>query len=830
MVRRRRGRVAAAALALLWGAGLATPRPAPAAAPLAGLPTQAAPPAAQGAPPATPGAPAEPPPTIAVPDIASRAEELSIVLRGVEAGLAPSPQLKEIEDGIPDLSDRDAEQLADMDRTLEQGPQLHVLEALLRTWTRTRSDIVASNNLLTDQAKRLEDLLGELTKRRDLWRRTQEDARASGAPDPVLDRVQESLAALSVTQKSVDKRRAEILALQDKVTRELALVDDALSRLTAYRQQTVGKILVRDSHPVWAIDLSDRTRGRLLFHVRDELRSDANDSREYAAGNQPRLVLQLLIFLVLAALFRSGRARARRMVEREPALEPATRVFQLPYSSAFLLTALATAWIHPALPEMPRQAVALIALVPVLRVVRAYMHPGFVPGLYVFAGFFLTDRIRWICAASPVLEQILFLAEMTAGCALMAWVLRPARLDKVELREGEVVALRQIGIAARVLLLAFAVGLVSGACGFMQLGRLLGEGALYAVYGALGLYASLRASQGLVTYGLRTRLLRRLRTVELGHERIERQVNRALVWAAVLAWLALVLSRLELAGPMRTLTQSILAIPIAPGTQLSVTFGNLLAFALTVYIAWLVSRFARFVLHEDVLPRLSLARGVDYAITTILTYVLLIGGFLVALGTLGIDLNRASLLAGALGVGVGFGLQNIVNNFVSGLILLLERPIQVGDTVQIGDLTGVVNRIGIRSSTVRTGQGSEVIVPNGTLISERVTNWTLSDQMRRIDLTLGVGYGSDPERVLAILVEVAQAHPNVLPLPAPTALFRDFGQSTLDFQLSAWTNQPDGWVQVKSELGISLYRKLQAEGIEIPYPQHDVHLRTVPKT
>jgi len=827
---RRCGRAAAAALVLLFGAGLATPRATHAAGPLAVLPAQGAPPAAQGAPPATPGAPAEPPPTIAVPDIASRAEELSTYLRGVEAGLAPSPQLKAIQDAIPDLSDRDAEQLADLDRTLEQGPQLHVVETLLHSWARTRSEIATSNSLLTDQAKRLEDLLGELAKRRDLWRRTQEDARASGAPQPVLDRVQESLAALSATQKNIDKRRAEILAMQDKVTRELALVDDATSRLTAYRQQTVGKILVRDSHPIWAIDLSERIRGRLLTHVRDELRSDFKDFRQYVTENQPRLVAQLLLLLVLAALFRSGRVRARRIVEREPALEPATRVFQLPYSSAFVLTAIATGWIHPELPQMPRQAVSLIALVPVLRVVRAYLHPGLVPALYVFAGFFLTDRIRFFSSPSPVLEQILFLVEMVAACVLMAWVLRPARLERVALSESQLAALRRIGIAARILFLGFAVALVTGACGFMQLGRLLGGGTLWAVYTGLGLYASLRAAQGLVTYGLRTRLLRRLRVVGSKREPIERRVNRALMWATMLAWLWVVLARFELDGPVRALVQSMLAIPIAPGTGISVTFGNLLAFALTVYGAWLASRFVRFVLHEEILPRFSLARGVDYAITTVLTYVLLLGGFWVALGALGIDLNRASLLAGALGVGVGFGLQNIVNNFVSGLILLLERPIQVGDTVQIGDLTGVVNRIGIRSSTVRTGQGSEVIVPNATLISERVTNWTLSDQMRRIDLTLGVGYASDPERVLAILVEAAQSHPNVLPLPAPTALFHGFGQSTLDFQLSAWTNQPEGWVQVRSELGILVYRKLQAEGIEIPFPQQDVHVRTVPKS
>jgi len=389
---------------------------------------------------------------------------------------------------------------------------------------------------------------------------------------------------------------------------------------------------------------------------------------------------------------------------------------------------------------------------------------------------------------------------------------------------SEAAALRRIGIAARLLFLAFAAAFLAGAFGFMQLGRLLGGGMLRAVYAALALYASLRASQGIVSYGLRTGLLRHLRTVELSRELIEQRVLLGLRWAATLTWLGVVLSGFELYAPVRALAQSILATSVAPG-ELTMTIGDVLLFGLTVYGAWLFSRFVRFVLREDVLPRFSLARGVDYAITTIVTYVLLLGGFVVALGALGIDLNRASLLAGAFGVGVGFGLQNIVNNFVSGLILLFERPIQVGDTVQIGDLVGVVNRIGIRSSTVRTGQGSEVIVPNGTLISERVTNWTLSDQMRRIDLSVGVGYGSDPEKVLALLVEVAQAHPNVLPLPAPTALFQGFGPFTLDFQMSAWTNQPDGWVQVRSELGIALYRRLQDEGITIPVAPQDPRMR-----
>ena len=140
-------------------------------------------------------------------------------------------------------------------------------------------------------------------------------------------------------------------------------------------------------------------------------------------------------------------------------------------------------------------------------------------------------------------------------------------------------------------------------------------------------------------------------------------------------------------------------------------------------------------------------------------YAVLLLGFLLAISAAGVDLNKVSLLAGAFGVGIGFGLQNVVNNFVSGLILLYERPVQLGDMVEVGGTTGEVRRIGIRSSTIRTPQGAEVIVPNSNLISDRVVNWTLSDRRRRMDIKVGVAYGTDPERVLALLVGVARAHP-----------------------------------------------------------------------
>jgi small-conductance mechanosensitive channel len=263
---------------------------------------------------------------------------------------------------------------------------------------------------------------------------------------------------------------------------------------------------------------------------------------------------------------------------------------------------------------------------------------------------------------------------------------------------------------------------------------------------------------------------------------------------------------------------------------LSLSLGDLLAFVLTVYIAYHLSSVVQFVLTEDVFPRLSLRPGLPYALTSLTKYAIGFVGFLLALLALGVNLDRVTVLGGALGVGVGFGLQNIVNNFVSGLIVLFERPVRVGDAVQIGDVQGEVRRIGIRSTTVRSWEGAEVIVPNSQLVADRVTNWTPFDQRRRLEIRVNVAYGSAPDKVLQVLTEVAQGHPDVASTPAPMALFMGFGDSALQFQLFAWTSRLDRHGAIKSELGIAVYAAFREAGFSIPFPQQEIRISQAPPT
>jgi len=360
----------------------------------------------------------------------------------------------------------------------------------------------------------------------------------------------------------------------------------------------------------------------------------------------------------------------------------------------------------------------------------------------------------------------------------------------------------------------------------MGLARLVGRGALGGAYIAVTLHAGRQVAEGLAVYLLRTRPLRLLRAVTGHRPHIEGRVRAALRWASAGVWLAGTLLYVGLLDPAVEALRAGLGARWQWG-PVGLSLGDLLQFALTVWAAFALSALIRFLLAEDVYPRLALARGIPLAVSSLLHYALLLGGFTLAVAALGVDLTRATILAGAFGVGLGFGLQNLVSNFASGLILLLERPIHVGDSVQIGDLTGEVRRIGMRSSTVRTFEGAEVIVPNTQLVSDRVTNWTLSDRSRRLDLPVGVAYGTDPERVLDLLREVGRKHPRVRAEPAPQALFLGFGESALSFELRVWIDRFEEGLEIRSALNLAIHAALAREGIEIPFPQRDLRIRAI---
>jgi small-conductance mechanosensitive channel len=356
--------------------------------------------------------------------------------------------------------------------------------------------------------------------------------------------------------------------------------------------------------------------------------------------------------------------------------------------------------------------------------------------------------------------------------------------------------------------------LVANAFGYVTFSNILGSALLESCYLGLILFASVEILDGLVMIALNVRPFVTLGAVSRYRSLLHQRIHRVLQSLAVVLWILAVLRRLLLREQLFHTAHQVLDAQFVVGS-ISISPADIVAFGLTVWSAFLVSRFVRFLLDEDVYPRVNLKRGLSYAISSTLHYLILIVGFFVAVAALRFDMTRVTILAGAFSVGVGFGLQNIFNNFISGLILLFERPINIGDVVQIEDTAGVVERIGIRASIIRTDNGSEIIMPNGKLISEKLVNWTLSSRLHGIELPIAVMSGADPGHVTALLERTAAAHSLISDNPPPRALVVKLGPDSIGFELRAWTEHSDQWMQIRSELAIAVSSALAGEKIII---------------
>lgn len=261
---------------------------------------------------------------------------------------------------------------------------------------------------------------------------------------------------------------------------------------------------------------------------------------------------------------------------------------------------------------------------------------------------------------------------------------------------------------------------------------------------------------------------------------------------------------------------------------LPITLLFLLKGAIFVVVLILVAHFTLLLLQKRVLPHTPLEAGQQYAIARVISYLVFALGLVIGLESLGLNLSSLVVVGGALGIGVGLGLQAIVSNFVAGLILLLEQPIKLGDRIEVGNTMGDVVRLRGRSTWIRTNDNVVIIVPNSEFINDRVINWTANDRQVRVSLSFGVGYDSDPQNVREVTLNVAKAHKDVLPQPAPELIFLEFGDSSLNFELRVWTiQQVQTPARLKSDLYFAIFEAFRKHNIEIPFPQRDLHIRSI---
>lgn len=782
---------------------------------------QTAPPAP--APEATGEAPPPPFPKRSLAEAVGEAGAAEGRLRQIEAALAPDAAFEELASQLTEQLVSLEERAAEARERIERATRLRQLGDLEGRWLSEQTALEGLRKTTTERARTIAESLAQVEQLSEVWEKTRMQAREALAPAAVSDRIVRTLQAARATREKITGYRDEVLALQAEIAGGLGTVADVLERTQRAQQVIRGGLFGTDSLPMWTALIRHRDFGETLERAATAFEQDLAAARDFALDQGTRLAVHGVLLLLVVAVALSLRKRAERWAAEDEAGAPAARLLARPYAAAVVVAVISSPFFYYNSPAHFAACLLLAGLVATLRLIPPLLERGARPACYALAGFFVLDLVRDSLVGVPLLARLVFQVQMAGAIGVLVWLLSPRRLallPRSERRMPVFVFVKRLAIA----LLAAAIA--GSILGYVALSRLVGNGVLTSAYAGVIIYVAYKVLSGMLVVSLRARALRYVHLIRDHRAETSRRLIGLTRLAALAFWLYLSLGYFSVRDPLLAAVSAFLSAPLAVG-ELAISLGDMLALVVALMVSVYLSRFVRYVLDEDVLPRLSLPRGVPYAISTTAFYVVLMFGIIASLAAAGIDLSRFALLAGALGVGIGFGLQNIVNNFVSGLILLFERPIKTGDTIAVGDLMGEVRRIGIRSSTVRTWEGAEVIVPNANLVSDQVINWTLSDRQRRINVDVGVRYGTDPERVLALLLEVAAADDRILERPEPTALFLGFGDSSLDFRLRAWTARFDTWVQIRSDLCVAVNRALAEAGIEIPFPQRDLHLRSV---
>jgi small-conductance mechanosensitive channel len=773
--------------------------------------------------PEKPAAAAEPaaPESYPLTEVALRAEATRKELVQIEKRLEPSPIVEGIGSQIPPQSQLVHNAARKVEGLLASLVSLSTLSDIEREWLAREQYLVTWREQLTQRATALAKESARLTTLRERWQATREaavkaaeadkaaaaareaaareaaaqsasepadpaaeasgpeqpgpdsgeappsEAPAADEPSPTLRWIDATLEEIARVAEIAKQRQASLVDVQGQVAEIQRSIDATLEEIRRVREMHRKGLFEADAPPLWA----------------------ARPARDPAAQ---------------AAAVQDGWMRR-------------------PISVTFLIGPLPALWLYPLAPNALGDLIGLLVLVPAVRLLPPLVPSTYRPIIYALAAFFFSSQLREFLDAAPFAARMVLTLENVAGIAFILWLVRPARLAKLE---GKVQIAGILSLAIRAVFGVLCLALLANLLGYVAFARILAQGALLSVYAGVIAYGAYRIARGLLRVALHTGPVRSLRSVRAGSASIELWFGRGFKLLAFLFWLRVALRSFEIEEEVMAGAIAALTADLAIG-DVTISLGDMVTFALTLLAAYLLSRFVRFVLEEDVFPRVVMRRGVPNAISTVVNYTILFFGFLFALAAAGFELSRITLLAGAFGVGIGFGLQNVVNNFVSGLILLFERPIQVGDTIEVQSLLGDVRRIGPRSSTVRTFDGAEVIVPNGMLISDQVTNWTLSDRRRRVIVGVGVAYGTDPERVLEILRDVAAENETVLQDPGPLTVFLGFGDSSLDFELRCWIPRYEEGFTMRSNLWVAINAKLREAGIEIPFPQRDLHLRSV---
>lgn len=699
------------------------------------------------------------------------------------------------------------------------------LSKLESEWTVLKSRLQLKESELQQVLIELQENIARLNNMERIWMLTLANAREEMASDQLIRQVENTIDSLNLEQYLFREDSDFIQDRMVQVSNSLIFCNKLISDIGIANDITGNHILKMTQPPVWKALEIMRNDTVILVADRSMTSDIMFEIREFASDESLRIILHILVFIILLIAITSSFKNLKTTIAVTGEAEAATisTIIRRPLSATILLTFLVSYFLYSTLPNSVGFLNLIILFLPVMSImydilpvkIRRYI---LLPSIAVMLAY----------AHSFGFSDSLFSRLFLISIDLFSIVSVIFAIRKRTFRDNA--PNRRLGmmlyyLALSGILLMF-IALIGGIAGAVRLSEFITYATLKSVALVFIIYAINKTLNSLLYTLIFGKVSVNLRILTQYREIIYKRLSGAITAVSWIIWSILTLTQFALWKGVYSIISGIFGYSIKIGTT-HFTLASVIVFVLVIWITIWLSRITKIVIEGEIAPRVKMKRGVPGAVTLILRIAIITAGFLFAVAAAGVEMDKLTILLGALGVGIGFGLQNIFNNLVSGIILAFERPIQEGDIIEVGELWGTVKEIGIRASIIFTFDGAEVIVPNGNLISNELINWTLTNQLRRVEANVGVKYGTEPDRVLEILRRVAESEPEVLKEPTPLALFSGFGDSSLDFRLLFWIDNAERRHIVHSKVNVAINRLIAEAGIEIPFPQRDLHLRSV---
>jgi small-conductance mechanosensitive channel len=758
---------------------------------------------------------------IPIAEISVEATATSSLLAEKRNILLPDEEIARIDEMLDSTLVRYEILINDPKHQKHEEMNIRELETLSKNWKAISSNLEQRQTELTRTVESLENDKAALQIHLRQWNLTLELAERENSPETVREQIASTIQSIERMLEELNEDSDFLQAGLVKVSEKLISSNEFIHTFQISLEQSTLQRFKFDKPVIWKDSL----------YVKDTALAEPG----YIGANLPvikgffnenvrKLEVHLgLLILIVILSFVLFRRLQRNIAKKDEKYVARTRILMSKPGAASLMIAFTftIVW-YENIPQVIRSFNAVLVLIPMTILIAHNIHQSIRKYIYLLMVFILLTVLHDLTYQEDLFSRLLMLVIHTGSLITVIFMLRDKPVWEIARKSF---TLRLLYNLLYIVGLFMGISVFTNVFGGAYIAEYFGDSTLYSIVVALLVYAFIAIVNGILIMIIYSKGVSSLTVIKNFGPTVEKRLTGIVALIGWIIWVVAVLQEFMIKDDVFAWLNKVFISPITIGsTQI-----NLLNIILFFFIIWLtisISRIIRFFLEGDVFTRMKLRKGVPGAISLMLRISIITIGFLIAIAAAGVQMEKLAILLGAFGVGIGFGLQNIFNNLISGIILAFERPINEGDIIEVGALMGIVQEIGIRSSIIKTYDGSEVIVPNGNLISEQLINWTLSDQRRRGEVLVGVAYGTDPQKVLDLLLEAAESNERVLEHPKPWAIFLGFGESSLDFRLLFWIADADTRLTIQSEVTVKVNQLIKAAGIEIPFPQRDLHLRS----